>query len=78
MSWLGSDDTPFKDIGMTESKMVLLEELAEDSSYWFRSQAFVEAARYRKLYSLSLKQRNWLTEIIVALGIEQEKRAWRL
>ncbi len=77
MTWIGSPEVPFSSIGMTQEKMDLLEELSEEGGYWERACLFVRVATNRHLYSLTLRQRNWLTEIVFSLGIELEKRAWR-
>jgi len=76
VTWYGS--VPFEDLGMTEAKMVLLEELMEDSDYWSRAYLFVHAITNRKLSSLSDYQRRWLTEIIIALDTELERKSWKL
>ncbi len=74
MTWVGQ--VPFEHIGMTEDKMILLKELAEDSDYWKRAHMFVQMAANRELSSLSNKQRSWLTTIILDLDNELYKRSW--
>lgn len=76
MNWIGL--VPFKDIGMTEAKMALLEELMEDDDYWSRAYLFVHSITNRKLYSLSDYQRRWLTEIILTLDNELERKSWKV
>ena len=76
MTWIGQ--VPFEDIGMTENKMDLLKELAEDSDYWKRAHMFVQLSANRVPSSLSHKQRSWLTTIILDLDIELDKRSWRM
>lgn len=73
--WEG--DTPFKEIGMTEDKMRLLEELAQDNNYWKNSLYFIRSVSSRKLHSLTLRQRNWLFDIDATLGVELNKRTAR-
>lgn len=74
MSWIGS--VPFTDLGMTQGKLDLMNELAEENDYWMRACAFVRATTHRKLSSLSDFQRRWLTTIILDLDYELEKRSW--
>lgn len=76
MTWCGS--IPFKDLGMTEAKMVLLKELMENSDYWSRAYLFVHAITNRKLSSLSDYQRRWLTEITLALDTELDRKSWKI
>jgi len=75
MTWVGG--TPFEDLGMTQEKMDLLKELAEDNEYWERSNMFIRSITNRKLSSLSINQRRWLGDIILALDDELVKRSWR-
>jgi len=77
MSWIGSQEPAFSEIGMTQDKMDLLGELVQDSDYWKRAWLFVKAVASRKLSSLSSNQRKWLTEIILDLDREMYDRAWR-
>ncbi|GAG93475.1 unnamed protein product [marine sediment metagenome] len=76
MAWIGQ--VPFEDIGMTEDKMTLLAELAEDSSYWKKAHGFVRSIAGSVPSSLSYNQRQWLTTIILDLDNELDKRAWKL
>lgn len=77
MSWIGSSRIPLSEIGMTEAKYSLLDELAGESGYWMRARAFVKVSANRKLSSLSDSQRKWLTTIIIDLGGELYKRSWQ-
>lgn len=77
MGWIGSNETPFAELGMTQDKLTLLQELAEDSPYWTRAHRFVNAVRNRRLSSLSDYQRRWLTTIIMDLDNELYKKSWR-
>ncbi|MBA7704931.1 hypothetical protein ES703_113754 [subsurface metagenome] len=76
MVWVSQ--VPFEHIGMTEDKMSLLAELAEDSDYWKRAHVFVKLTANRVLSSLSHKQRSWLTTIILDLDNELHKKSWRI
>ena len=76
MTWV--DQVPFEDIGMTEQKMDLLKQLAEDNDYWKRAYRFVQSSTNRKLSSLSDNQRKWLTTIILDLDDELDKRGRRV
>lgn len=76
-SWIGSNGVPFQDIGMTQRKWDLLKEMAEGGGYWATAYQFVRGVTNRKLPSLSLRQRNWLTEIITSLGEELNSKPWR-
>lgn len=76
MAWIGQ--VPFEDIGMTEAKMSLLGELAEDSSYWKRAHSFVQSIAGSVPSSLTYNQRQWLTTIILDLDSELDKRSWKL
>lgn len=78
MSWIGSPIIPFEDIGMTQEKWDLLESLSMQGGYWRRAFLFIRGATNRRLSSLSLRQRNWLTEIVYSLDIELERKAWRI
>ncbi len=71
-TWVGA--TPFMEIGMTEDKMRLFEELAEDNDYWKSSLRFIRQMSSRKLSSLTEKQRDWLENIEASLGVELSKR----
>jgi len=77
VSWIGSDEVPFHDIGMTKDTWDLLEELSEGSSYWYGAYMFVKSIQNRKLSSLTSSQRSWLTSIISSLKVELDKRSWR-
>lgn len=76
MSWIGSPDIPFADIGMTQEKWDLLKSLSGQGGYWRRAYLFIKANTDRKLSSLTLRQRNWLTEIVIELEQELEEKAW--
>lgn len=78
MGWIGSPEIPFALLGMTQEKLDLLESLSKSGGYWRRSNLFVRAATGRKLSSLSLRQRNWLTEIISSLDVELARKAWKV
>lgn len=78
MGWIGSQEAPFADLGMTQDKLNLLQELAEDSDYWMKTYKFVGAIKYRRISSLSDNQRRWLTTIIMDLDSELYKRVWRI
>ena len=54
MTWIGQ--VPFEDIGMTEDKMILLKELAEDSDYWKKAHGFIRSILGRVPSSLSHNQ----------------------
>lgn len=73
--WIGK--TPFEEIGMTEDKVSLMEELAEDNVYWSNALSFMRSIQTRKLSSLTNRQRNWLYDIDAALGVELNKRIAR-
>jgi len=66
MTWHGS--VPFTEAGMNEEKYSLLKELAKDSYYWKSALDFVNGVSGRALSSLTLRQRNWMVEIITSLG----------
>ena len=74
MTWIGQ--VPFEELGMTEVKMTLLAELAEDSDYWKRAHGFIRSITGSVPSSLSHKQRSWLTTIILSLDDELYKRSW--
>ncbi len=76
MTWIGQ--VPFEDIGMTEDKMILLKELAEDSDYWKKAHGFIRSILGRVPSSLSHNQRSWLTTIILGLDDELNRRSWRV
>ncbi len=76
MTWVGQ--VPFEDAGMTDQKMDLLKELAENNDYWKRAYQFVRSSANRKLFSLSDNQRRWLTTIILDLDDELHKRGQRV
>jgi len=63
---------------MTEDKMDMLAELAEDSSYWKNAHDFIQSITGRVLSSLGYHQRRWLTTIILDLDNELYKRSWRI
>lgn len=71
-SWVGS--VPFQEQGMTQEKMTLMEELAEDSDYWKTALSFVRSISSRKLDTLTEKQSDWLLNIIASLEVELNKR----
>jgi len=77
MSWIGSPEIPFTDIGMTQQKWDLLKELSGDGDYWFRAYYYLLAVRHRILSSLTSSQRGWITTIILSLDTEVERRAWQ-
>ena len=74
MSWIGSPRVPFSEIGMTQEKLDLMKELAENNEYWRNASSFIRAVANRKLSSLSLRQRNWIYEIDASLGDELNKK----
>ena len=76
MTWIGQ--VPFEDIGMTEAKMDLLAELAEDSNYWKKAHSFIHSIAGSVPSSLSNNRRRWLTTIILDLDSELDKRSWKL
>jgi len=76
MAWIGQ--VPFEDIGMTEDKMALLAELAEDNKYWKRAHSFIRSIAGSVLSSLSYNQRQWLTTIVLGLDDELNKRSWNV
>ncbi len=69
---------PFEDVGMTEGKMDLMKELAEDSSYWKRAHDFIQSIVGREPSSLTYSQRQWLNTIILGLDDELYKRSWKV
>lgn len=71
-SWVGG--VPFQEQGMTQEKMTLMEELAEESDYWKTSLSFVRSMSSRKLDTLTEKQTDWLLNIIASLGVELNRR----
>jgi len=75
MTWLGK--VPFSEIGMDEDKYTLLKELAEDSEYWRSAYSFIEGVRDRRLFSLTVRQSNWVMTIDAELGVELNRRAVR-
>lgn len=77
MSWIGSDSIPFSEIGMTQSKFILLKELAEGSVYWKNALVFVNTFKDTKLSSMTNPQRCWLTTIILGLDDGLERGSWR-
>lgn len=76
VAWIGQ--VPFEDIGMTEQKMDLMKELAEDNSYWRKAYDFVESIGGRKPSSLTYNQRQWLTTIILDLDDELHNKSWKI
>ncbi len=72
MNWVG--DTPFKELGMDEDKLLLLKEFAEDSEYWKKASSFIHQIVGVKLSSLSDKQKNWLSDIVATLSVELNRR----
>jgi hypothetical protein len=74
MTWIGTEDVPFSDKGMTKEKMDLLKELAEDNSYWASALHFIQSIRNRKYASLTSKQQDWLFEICATLEVELNRR----
>lgn len=78
LSWIGSNGVPFEDLGVTEDKMNLLEELAEDNSYWKKAHDFLKSIVGRWPSSLTYNQRQWLTTIILDLDSELDKRSWKV
>ncbi len=76
MAWIGQ--VPFENLGMTEDKMTLLAELAEDSNYWKKAHGFIRSITGRVPSSLGPNQRRWLTTIILDLDNELHKRSWRI
>lgn len=74
MSWIGIEDVPFSDKGMTKEKMDLLKELAEDNSYWASALHFIQSIKSRKYASLTHKQQDWLFDICATLEVELNKR----
>lgn len=75
MTWVGQ--IPFEDIGMTEDKMDMLAELAEDNKYWKRAHSFVHSIAGSVPSSLSYNQRRWLNTIILGLDDELYKKSWK-
>jgi len=72
-SWVGA--TPFKEVGMTQDKIELMKELAEDSEYWASALKFFNSVASRKLTSLTVRQRDWLFSIEASLSDELNKMA---
>lgn len=71
-TWHG--DTPFKDRGMDADKMELLKELIEDNAYWQAANRFMEQVSTRKFSSLTVKQQDWLDDIVAQLADELNKK----
>ncbi|GAH89291.1 unnamed protein product [marine sediment metagenome] len=63
-------------LGMTQEKYILLEELAEASSYWVIAHALVKAAANLELTSLSNHNRRRLASIILELDCELYMKSW--
>ncbi len=72
MSWV--THIPFKEQGMTEDMVVLLEDLAEESDYWSSASDFVYQVHSRDHSSLSDKQRDWIGDIIATLAVELNRK----
>lgn len=72
MTWFG--EIPFKELGMTDEKFSLLKDLALSSDYYQKALEFIKGVSTRKPSSLSLRQRNWLTEIIASLEDKLNKK----
>lgn len=70
--WHGG--VPFKDLGMTSEMMDLLPELAENNDYWAAVSRFIRQVSSRKLSSLTVNQRNWLSDIVAQLSVELDRR----
>ncbi len=75
MTWIGQ--VPFEDLGMTEDKMDMLAELAEDSNYWKKAHSFIHSIAGSVPSSLGTHQRRWLATIILDLDTELYNRSWR-
>lgn len=75
MTWVGQ--VPFEHLGMTEDKMDLLKELAEDNSYWKKAHGFIRSIAGSVPSSLSYNQRRWLNTIILGLDDELHRRSWK-
>jgi len=71
-SWVGC--VPFSDKGMTQEQVTLMEELAEDNSYWKTALSFIRSSSSRKWGTLSVKQQDWIMDIIASLGVELNRR----
>lgn len=71
-SWLGG--VPLSDKGMTQDMMTLMEELAEDNSYWKTALSFIRSISSRKWGTLTAKQQDWALDIIASLGVELDRK----
>ncbi len=74
MTWIGS--TPHRDIGMTDEKYNLLEELALSKEYWHVILVTVDSTAHLRLSSLSNDQRARLTSIIIELDSAIYMKSW--
>ena len=75
MSWV--THIPFKEQGMTEDMVVLLEDLAEESDYWRSASDFVYQVQGRDHSSLSDGQKDWIRDIIATLAVELNRKVAR-
>lgn len=74
-SWLG--DVPFTDKGMTQEKVDIMEELAEDNEYWKTALSFFRSVSTRKFSTLSDRQKDWLYNIVDSLEVELNRKEAR-
>ncbi len=74
MTWTGS--TPYRDIGMTDEKYSLLNELALSREYWNVMLITVDSTAHLQLSSLSNDQRARLASIMIELDNAVYMRSW--
>ena len=71
-SWVTS--VPYESHGMTQEKMDMMAVLAEDDDYWKTALQFVRSTSGRKFATLSVKQQDWIENIIASLAVEINKK----
>lgn len=74
-SWVSG--VPFSVVGMTQEKMSLLGELAEDDKYWKTALGFVRSSSTREWTSLTTKQQDWMQNISDSLTVELSRKESR-
>ena len=72
MTWIG--EVPFTDLGMTQERIDLLDELAGTNDYWKSARSFLKGVEHREASSLSEKQQDWIENIVASLGVELNRK----
>ncbi len=74
-SWITS--IPYESHGMTQIKMDMMTILAEDDDYWKTALQFVKSTSGRKFATLSVKQQDWVENIVASLDVEINRKEAR-